>query len=66
MNNKEFQELMDRREELEERHRTQCEILAEEPSRDQQAKCLRLYAEIEEIQAQIDAELEDEETGGAA
>lgn len=58
-----FEALLVRRDELENEHTTACAILSEEGA-DRNGilyqRCLRLHAEITEVQEQIDAELEAE------
>lgn len=56
-----FDALLARRDELARKHEMACAILAEEPRvREHDQRCTRLYAELEELEAQIDASLEAE------
>jgi hypothetical protein len=58
MNRQQFDELLDRREEARITHELECAVLTEEPwNRMQHEHCLRLYDEIEQLQALIDAEI---------
>lgn len=64
MTREEFDALLERRDEKQREHTLACEILEEEGPRlahHNHRRCVRLYDELAQLQAQIDAELEAEQ-----
>ena len=60
----EFKALLDRREKLEAEHTRACEMLEEEGPRHAQAnyrRCVKLYDQLTEVQAEVDAATAAEE-----